>query len=171
MENRQDGCHERIGKDLAMGLAFVEIARASTVSNSRQHTLNMRPRAFAAGGSLCTQRERGFDTFLDLMSSLASVSFSFRHHGCSDILPCSSTHVRDSRARQKEDDQKHKWKIPRVIGMRNSGGRSGSDTCWRQRLLAPRPVHKGRNRRHGNDGLHDATRLRFFVRRGRFSVC
>lgn len=71
------------------------------------------------------------------------------------------THVRDSRARQKEDDQKHKWKIPRVIGMRNSGGRSGSDARWRQRLLAPGPVHKGRNRRHGNDGLHDATRLRF----------
>lgn len=151
------------------GLAFVETARASTVSDCRQHTLNMRARAFAAGGSLCTQRERGFDIFLDLMPSLASVLFCFFSiPSCSDQSPCSSTHVRDSRARQKEDDQKHKWKIPRVVGMRNRGGRSGSDACWRQRLLAPRPVHKGRNRRHGNDGLHDATRLRFFVLRGGF---
>lgn len=82
-------------------------------------------------------------------------------HRYSERFPCWSTHVCDSRARQEEDDQKHKWKIPRVVGMRDSGGRSGSDACWRQGLLAPRPVHKGRNRRDGNDGLHDATRLRF----------
>jgi hypothetical protein len=74
------------------------------------------------------------------------------------------THVCDSRARQKEDDQKHEWKIPRVIGVRNGSGRSGNDARRRQGLLAPGPVHKGRNRRHCNDGLHDATRLRFFRR-------
>ena len=71
--------------------------------------------------------------------------------------------MRDSRAREKEDDKQDKGQIPRVVGMCNGRGGGSNDASRGQRLLLPGPQHEGRSCRDGNDGLHDAARLRCFV--------